>query len=279
MLTAPPGRPVVIAQISDMHIKTPGVLAYGVVDTAAALANCVEFLNTLEPRPDVVVASGDLVDSGSPIEYKHLRQLLAPLTIPLLVLAGNHDDRDTLRGAFKDHEYLAKRGPLNAAVSICPGLELLLLDSTIPGKPYGALEPETLSWLEERLRCSDDSAIIFLHHPPFETGIRHMDRQNLRNADALAEVLKNTRRVRLIAAGHVHRTTMTSFSGIPASIAPCPAHAVALDFNPHGLPAFKLEPPGIHLHTFRDSSLVTHLVPIGTFKGPYPFFDAAGKLL
>ena len=33
-----PTRPILIAQISDLHIKPPGVLAYGKVDTAAALA-------------------------------------------------------------------------------------------------------------------------------------------------------------------------------------------------------------------------------------------------
>ena len=34
-------RPVCIAQISDLHIKPPGVLAYGRVDTAKALERCV----------------------------------------------------------------------------------------------------------------------------------------------------------------------------------------------------------------------------------------------
>ena len=32
-----PQSPLLIAQISDLHIKPPGVLAYGRVDTAAAL--------------------------------------------------------------------------------------------------------------------------------------------------------------------------------------------------------------------------------------------------
>lgn len=46
-----------------LHIKAPGELAYGKVDTAAALTRCVAALNALTPRPDLVVISGDLVDT------------------------------------------------------------------------------------------------------------------------------------------------------------------------------------------------------------------------
>ena len=59
-------KPILIAQISDLHIKAPGQLAYGKVDTAAALQRCIETLNAFEPRPDLVVISGDLVDTPTP---------------------------------------------------------------------------------------------------------------------------------------------------------------------------------------------------------------------
>ena len=56
-------KPVHIAQISDLHIKPPGSLAYGKVDTARALEGCVAALNEFDPAPDFVVLSGDLADS------------------------------------------------------------------------------------------------------------------------------------------------------------------------------------------------------------------------
>ena len=64
--------PVYIAQISDLHIKAPGRLAYGRVDTARALSHCVAALNELKPKPDLVVISGDLADTPTPEEYAHL---------------------------------------------------------------------------------------------------------------------------------------------------------------------------------------------------------------
>ena len=91
---------VLIAQISDLHIKRPGQLAYGQVDTAAALKRCVIELNRLNPRPQLVVISGDLADTPSAEEYDHLKSLLAPLEIPFVAEPGNHDDRALMRATL-----------------------------------------------------------------------------------------------------------------------------------------------------------------------------------
>jgi 3',5'-cyclic AMP phosphodiesterase CpdA len=60
---------VLIAQISDTHIKPEGSLAYGRVDTSAFLARAVDHILHLDPRPDVVLGTGDLVDGGLLVEY------------------------------------------------------------------------------------------------------------------------------------------------------------------------------------------------------------------
>lgn len=275
-------KPVLIAQISDLHIKSPGELAYGKVDTAAALQRCVETLNALEPRPDLVVISGDLVDTPTPEEYDHLKRLLAPLKIPFIGIPGNHDSRALMRAAFPDWTYAAP-GALDQAQS-AGGLDVVLLDSSVDGKPHGELETATLQWLDVTLASSADRpALIFLHHPPFRTGVEHMDVQNLFNADALAPIIKNHPRVQLVAAGHVHRATLTSFAGVPATICPAPNHAVALDLGALLPPSFIVEPPAFHLHVWFPGKgfgqVVTHSVPIGQFDGPHPFFGPDGKLL
>src|SRR5207248_4493935 len=69
-------------------------------DTAAYLARAVAALNALVPRPDIAVATGDLVDHGAPEEYEHLCYLLEPLQMPVFVIPGNHDAREPLRQAF-----------------------------------------------------------------------------------------------------------------------------------------------------------------------------------
>ena len=274
---------VVIAQISDLHIKRPGELAYGHVDTAAALKRCVIELNRLNPRPQLVVISGDLADTPFVEEYEHLKSLLAPLEIPFVAVPGNHDDRAMMRAALPNGGYAHPTGPLDSLHKV-GAIDAVLLDSSVPKKPNGLLEEPTLQWLDTTLSASTlRPAIVFLHHPPFVTGIKHMDVQNLHNAAALAEILKRHPRVRLTAAGHVHRATLTQFSGVPATICPAPNHAVALDLNESLPPSFKVEPPAFHLHAWfaggEFGELVTHHVPIGDFKGPLPFFGPDGKLL
>jgi Icc protein len=272
-----------IAQISDLHIKPSGTLAYGRVDTAKALERCIAALNEFAPAPDFVVISGDLADAPSVEEYNHLKSLLAPLKLRFAGIPGNHDSREMMRGAFPDAGYAFPSGPLNQKIEVGE-LDLLLLDSSVPGKPHGELDAPTMRWFESTLASSSGRpALVFLHHPPFVTGIWHMDRQNLHNAAVLAEIVQRHPRVQLIATGHVHRATLTMFAGRPCTICPVANHAVDLDLDHLRQPSFRIEPPAFHLHTWFAGegfgSLVTHHVPIGSFDGPHPFFGPDGRLL
>jgi 3',5'-cyclic AMP phosphodiesterase CpdA len=187
-----------------------------------------------------------------------------------------------MRAAFPQ-AFAHLSGRLNQHVKI-GGLDLMLLDSSVPGKPHGQLDAPTLQWLDSALASSPGRpALVFLHHPPFRSGIWHMDRQNLLNADELATIVKHHSRVQLIATGHVHRATFTMFAGVPTTICPAPNHAVDLDLGEFREPSFKLEPPAFHLHSWFPGdgfgTVVTNHVPIGDFEGPYPFFGPDGKLL
>ena len=276
-------KPVRIAQISDLHIKPPGSLAYGRVDTAKALERCVAVLNEFRPAPDLVVISGDLVDTPLAAEYDYLKRLLTALELPFTGIPGNHDSRELMREAFPLAGYASASGPLNQKIGLGE-LDLVLLDSSVPGKPHGELDASTLEWLDTTLAsCTDRPALLFLHHPPFRTGIWHMDRQILINAGDFAPIVRRHPRVQLVAAGHVHRTALTMFAGVPATICPAPNHAVDLDLEQLREPSFRVEPPAFHLHAWFPGEgfghLVTHQVPIGNFDGPHPFFGADGKLL
>ena len=161
-----------------------------------------------------MVISGDLADTPTAEEYQYLKRLLAPLELPFAGIPGNHDSRELMRAAFPAAGYAFPSGPLNQRVEIA-GLDLVLLDSSVPRKPHGELDAPTLQWLEATLASSPDRpALVFLHHPPFKTGIWHMDRQNLLNAGELAPSSAAIRACSCIATGHVHRATLTMFAGV-----------------------------------------------------------------
>src|ERR1700760_4661399 len=124
-------KPIYIAQISDLHIKPPGTLAYGKVDTARALERCVAALDAFMPAPDFVVISGDLADTPNVEEYDDLKRLLAPLKLPFAGIPGNHDSRDLMRAAFPDAPHAFSSGALNQKI-VVGELDLLLMDSSVP---------------------------------------------------------------------------------------------------------------------------------------------------
>src|ERR1043165_3107903 len=159
-------KPIHIAQISDLHIKPPGSLAYGRVDTAKALERCIATLNEFDPAPDFVVISGDLADTPTAEEYQYLKRLLALLKPRFAGIPGNHDSRELMRAAFPSASYAFVSGPLNQKIEVA-GLDLLLLDSSVHRKPHGELDGSTLQWLERVLASSSDkSAHLLFDSPP-----------------------------------------------------------------------------------------------------------------
>jgi 3',5'-cyclic AMP phosphodiesterase CpdA len=272
---------MLIAQLTDLHIKPPGRLAYGRVDTAAMLRAAVASLVAQRPAPDVVLLTGDLTDAGRPEEYALLRDLLTPIACPIYVIPGNHDARGALRAGFADHAYLPPGdGFIQYVVEDHP-VRLIGLDTTTPGDAGGLLCDARLAWLETQLAAAPARpTVVFLHHPPFPTGIAHMDAIGLTGAAALAAVISRHPQVERVLAGHLHRPIQARWAGTLASTAPSPAHQVTLDLGPAAPGTFGLEPPGYQLHLFtREAGIVSHTVTVGSFPGPYPFHDPSGALL
>ncbi|MGB8666639.1 MAG: phosphodiesterase [Serratia inhibens] len=269
-----------VAQISDLHIKAQGRLSYKKVDTLGALHAGISKLNRLEPRPDVVVITGDLVDFGRDDEYHTLRQALAALTIPYFVVPGNHDDRQSLRLAWSESPYLAVQDEFVQWVCDDYPVRLIGLDSTVPGQSGGLLCERRLEWLEAQLvKAPNQPTLVMLHHPPFVCGIDHMDQQRLANPSALAAVIRRHPQVERILCGHVHRSIQTLFAGTLACSAPGLSHQVALNLHA-GAPAnFVLEPAAFLLHRWTaEQGMVTHNCLVNDYEGPYPFYDDQGLI-
>lgn len=264
---------MLIAQLSDMHLRPEGQLLYDRIDTAAYLERAVAHVLKLDPRPDVVLMTGDLVEAGKPEEYARLRRLIAPLPMPVYVIPGNHDAREALRVAFADKGYFPASGFLQYAVEDLP-VRLIALDTLVEGKPHGALCEQRLGWLEARLdEQPDKPTLLFMHHPPFECGIDAFDHARLQEGDdRLAALVRRHGNIERAVCGHVHRPIQVRWAGTMASIAPSTAHQSTLDLHDGAPLSMMMEPPAIALHQWRShTGLVTHVSYVGAFDGPKPF--------
>jgi Icc protein len=271
---------MLIAHITDTHIKLPGKLAYRRVDTAAMLAQCVDHITCLDPQPDLIVITGDLVDLGRAEEYASLKLLLAPLQQPIIAIPGNHDEREAMRSAFGEEGYLPPKDFLQFSIDDQYPLRLIGLDTLVPQEGRGELCGERLAWLDTTLsQRPAQPTLLLMHHPPFETGIAHMDAIGLTGSDAFADIVSRHPQIEAILCGHLHRNIQTTVGGRRVLTAPSPAHQVALDLRPGAPSGFRMEPPGYLLHWWNAKQLVTHHVVLGDYDGPFPFFDQNGKLI
>jgi 3',5'-cyclic AMP phosphodiesterase CpdA len=272
-MTRAPSIEWVMVQLTDCHVVERGRLAMDLVDTASFLRDAIDTTNALDPAPDLVVISGDLVDDGRPAQYDHLAEMVRRIDAPVLLMPGNHDSPATLRATIPAADRLPEHavehdGPFLDVVIDGP-VRVIALDSSRGPDPSGRLEPSQLSWLDEQLGAEPDRpTVVLLHHPPFATGIVHMDQMALdaTSSAGLAEVIGRHPHVERICCGHLHRTISRRFAGTIAATAPSVAHSVAWDLT--GQPAAaSLEPPAITVLLWGpELGLVAHQRAVGSYE-------------
>lgn len=264
---------MLIAQLSDPHLRPRGVLYQDLVDSNAMFEAAIRHLNGLVPAPDVVILSGDLVDEGTEAEYAAAREMLAGIRQPLLMIPGNHDEREAFRRSFPEMAFASGTGPLHFADGSHGPVRIVGFDVTVPGDHHGDIDDAAAAWLDEALAAEPDRpTLIMMHQPPFESGIPYIDLYRCFNGDRLAAIVARYPAVERIVCGHIHRVMQMRFGGTVLCTAPSTTTAIALRLSEDAEPASHIEPPAMLLHRWTpDTGLVTHLVPIGTFRGPLPF--------
>jgi 3',5'-cyclic AMP phosphodiesterase CpdA len=262
----PATAPILLAQLTDMHIVEPGGDDELWVDNAARLREAVATIADESPSVVSVLATGDLTNDGRPGEYAVLAAALAPLSVPVWPLPGNHDDRTLLRETFPgvpwaDAEHASWATDMG-------GVRLIGLDSTIPGAPGAEFDATREEWLRARLADPfDGTKILALHHPPFVTGIEWMDRSGFVGLDRLGSVLAE-HPVDRVVCGHMHRPIASTISGIPVQVGISTVQSIALDLSEGSSPAVIRDPSGYLIHRVDGDSIVTHTRYIATRQQP-----------
>ncbi|MEC7259527.1 MAG: metallophosphoesterase [Pseudomonadota bacterium] len=204
--------------LTDLHFGDPAD-PHLHSDTEATMAAILEQVHRIDPKPDFVVASGDLTNAGDAASYRKLAAALQSLEMPVIYALGNHDTREGF------YDGMLGRGPgIDTTYdhdAVIAGLHVIVLDSTTPGAIGGALEDHQFDWLEARLADHADlPKLLVVHHPPmlgededwdFWRGIRLADSQRL------ARMLRG-HDVRGMLCGHIHHDRFSVWHGIPVIV-------------------------------------------------------------
>ena len=265
---------MLICQLTDLHVRPDEAAANLVPETNTLTERACRVAAAFTPLPDVVIITGDLTESGLEAEYANLSAILGrTLAVPVYVIPGNHDQRDNLRAGLA-HLPGVTADPyfVQYAVEDYP-VRLVMLDTLVPGANHGAQSAAQLEWLDNTLAAQPSKpTMVGMHHPPFITGIPHMDKIALLDPDAFRSVIARHRQVKRIVCGHHHRPVVGQCSHAVVSISSSVGHQVALTLDPSDPGAFNFEPSTFELHLWtKENGFVSHTVYTGSYPGPFPF--------
>ena len=252
---------MLVAQITDIHLgfepDSPREFNRQRLDATLAA------LTALDPPPDLLLATGDLVDRGDVASYRRLREALSLLPFPVHYALGNHDVRKNFAAVYPELGFTD--GFLQYVIETEP-LRLIVLDTLEEGRHGGAFCERRAAWLRARLdEAPERRTLIVQHHPPVEVGIAWMNTDPAEPwVHRLADCLRGRSNVIGLICGHIHRAIVTRWADVIVATCPSTAPQVALELqpidpeHPDGRPLIVADPPAYALHWWNGRELISH---------------------
>lgn len=243
--------------LTDLHY-TASVPETG-PDPDARLAAALDHALTAVPKAALIVITGDLTEKGDAASYARLRARLSGLPVTVQLMIGNHDHRENFLAAFP--ETPCDPDGFVQSFRDLGDTRLVFLD-TLFAPPYeypashcGWLCAARMAWFDGVLAEAPGRVVVFLHHPPHETGFRAMDYLRLRNGAAFHDLIQRHGNVALTVSGHVHRNISGAHRGTPFAVFKSPMRQMPLDFETLDFHAECDDPPGFGIITLTQDAV------------------------
>ena len=254
-----------IIVITDIHITSAGDTIIG-LDPVVRFQSVLDAALTDHPDARMLILMGDLTHHGTVDQYERLHGALKDCPIPVIPMLGNHDRRDAFYAVFAE---APKDGGSFAQHFVDLDYHRIITVDTLDGPPYpkghhaGRMCADRTAWLQDRLdETGGLIALVFSHHPPFDTGIVGMDAIKLADGDQVLDMLGAHPRAHLFC-GHIHRTISGSLRGVPWTMFKSPCHQGLLDLtNPDS--SLSIDEPGAYgLLLLTPDGVIAHSQDVG----------------
>lgn len=205
--------------LSDTHIHADPLYTGDIASFSSrpGVAALIQEVNALPFHVDFVLHTGDIMTDPEHLEdYLIARDILSQINRPVYYLPGNHDRPDGIRQFLMGQLIAApSEGQMYYEFDM-NGVQVIALDSHLPGTAAGIISDEQLAWLASLVKRPDDRPLIVaLHHHPLLLGAPWLDTIPLTNGETLHQILLHARhRLRGVFYGHIHETTTTIRDGI-----------------------------------------------------------------
>ncbi|CAM4219057.1 metallophosphoesterase [Kerstersia similis] len=254
--------PITFIHLTDLHIGDQGADPGLKSDTASRLAAVVATIQAMQPAPAFVLVSGDLSNRGDAASYRKLAGLMAPLPMPVLYAAGNHDERAALRAELRlPHAESGAQAPCHYD-QVVAGVHVIVLDTSVPGQIGGALDDSQFGWLRQRLDAYPAMPrLLVAHHAPAldeadETG--QWETLSLADTRRLRDLLRG-HQVAGMFCGHIHYDRVSNWYGTMLAVATGLHHAKDILCQDH---LSLVQGAGFAVCTLRPSGLTVEYAPL-----------------
>ena len=252
---------MLIAQVTDVHLgfepNNPAEF------NRQRLDQVIRKLQSMEPVPDMLLVSGDLVDRGDVASYERLKAVLDKCAFPAWVCLGNHDMRDNFSAVFA--HIPVNDGFVQYEVET-DSLRILFVDTLEEGRHGGAFCEIRAKWLDTQLAAKPDRpTLIVMHHPPLDAGIEWMATDSREPWVArFADAIDGHKQIVGIVCGHLHRPISSIWKGTSIVVCASSAPQTALDLSPidaedpDSRAMIIADPPAYALHRWNGYEMVSH---------------------
>lgn len=253
-----------LLHFSDTHLIAGEGDLYGDVNADTLLTQIFTELEASGARPEAMIFTGDIADTGEVDAYKRIKAMVDPVAEKLgaevIWAMGNHDDRSSFRKHLLHQP--ESTDPIFSSHDV-NGLRILVIDTSVPGHHYGEISEEQLVWLSEQLATpAPDGTILALHHPPVPAVLDMAMTVELHDQYKLAEVVRGSD-IRSIIGGHLHYSSTATFAGIPVSVASSTCYTQNLNVPVGGTFGRDTNQSFNLIHVYPETILHS-VVPIGT---------------
>ncbi|MEM0441266.1 MAG: metallophosphoesterase [Candidatus Caldarchaeum sp.] len=188
-----PDREIRIAHISDTHISKYGMFLPEMLD------GCIRLVNSLDPKPDFIIHTGDLTDNGILMDYEMAVDKMSEFEPEIIYVPGNHDERN-----YGDSLFRELVSQVDVLTSVGRAV-ILTLGSAIPDSDYGRLGRGRQELIKQKFRTFGGKIlkIVAFHHHLIPVPFAGREKDILEDAGDVLRIITESK-VNMVLMGHRH---------------------------------------------------------------------------
>lgn len=182
-----------IVHISDTHVSKFGMFLPERLDAS------IRIINSLDPKPDFIVHTGDLTDNGILMDYEMAIDKMEEFEPEIIYVPGNHDERN-----YGDSLFREMVSGVDVVTSFGKTV-VLTLGSAIPDSDYGRLGRGRQELIKQKIKGFSEKTlkIVAFHHHLIPVPFAGREKDILEDAGDVLRIILDSK-VNMVLMGHRH---------------------------------------------------------------------------